>query len=175
MLCEFTSWNIWPSTQQEKLCTGLAYSTQHVANEDVNQFVWGGGVGVWRCWFSIAIEITKTNGRDPRTNHIYCWSHAIPYPVFGVVINIMSKEDNTYYVTIGDITQYMFWASPKCHLELCKKRKWVYCKHIYYVVKFLYKWTLRTSSSFMLQCTHTTRSCVFLSLPAWWHMSSHVS
>ena len=123
MLCEFTWWNIWPSTQQEKLCTGLAYSTQHVANEDVNQFVWGGGVGVWRCWFSIAIEITKTNGRDPRTNHIYCWSHAIPYPVFGVVINIMSKEDNTYYVTIGDITQYMCLGFTKMSSRALQKKE----------------------------------------------------
>ena len=28
---------------------------------------------------------------------------AIPYPGFGVLINIVSKEDITYHVTIGDM------------------------------------------------------------------------
>ena len=31
----------------------------------------------------------------------------IPYVGFGVIINIISKEDKSYRVTIGDIPQYM--------------------------------------------------------------------
>jgi hypothetical protein len=30
---------------------------------------------------------------------------AIPYPRFGVIIKIVSKEDNAYHATIGDIPQ----------------------------------------------------------------------
>jgi hypothetical protein len=31
------------------------------------------------------------------------WITAIPYPDFGMIINVFSKEDITYHVTIGNI------------------------------------------------------------------------
>ena len=45
---------------------------------------------------------------------------SIPYLGFKV---IMSKKDNT----------------KMCYGALCQKRKWVYCKHLYYVFKFIRK------------------------------------
>ena len=42
--------------QQEEVCTGLAYSTQHVVGEDRYQSFEGGGVGTWGCWIPIIAE-----------------------------------------------------------------------------------------------------------------------
>lgn len=58
----------------------------------------------------------------------------IPYIGTGVIINIVSKEDSIHRITIDDIpqctcpdfTKMLSWA-------LGRKRKWVYCKHLYYV------------------------------------------
>ena len=56
---------------------------------------------------------------------------AIPYPRFGVLINIVSKEDNTYRVTIGDMPHCTCHDFIKISSQsLGKKRKWVYCKHL---------------------------------------------
>ena len=41
---------------------------------------------------------------------------AIPYPGFGVIMNIVSKEDITYRVTIGNIAHALTFI--KCHLSL---------------------------------------------------------
>jgi hypothetical protein len=65
---------------------------------------------------------------------------AIPYPGFGVLINIVFKEDITYRVTIGDMphcTCFDFTKMSSQSLE--KKEKLMYCKHLYYVFRFLYK------------------------------------
>jgi hypothetical protein len=65
---------------------------------------------------------------------------AIPYLGFGVLINIISKEDITYRVTIGDM---LYCSCPDftkmSSQSLGNKRKWVYCKHLYYVFRFLCK------------------------------------
>jgi hypothetical protein len=45
----------------------------------------------------------------------------IPYPCLGVIINIVSKEDNTYHATISDILKAHVRTSPKCWLKLWKK------------------------------------------------------
>jgi hypothetical protein len=65
---------------------------------------------------------------------------AIPYPWFGVLINIVSKEDITYRVTIGDMPHCTCFDFTKMSSQsLGNKEKWVYCKHLYYVFEFLYK------------------------------------
>jgi hypothetical protein len=65
---------------------------------------------------------------------------AISYPGFGVIINIVSKHDITYHVTIGDISHCTCpdFTNMSSH-ALGKKRKWVYCKHLHYVFGFLCK------------------------------------
>jgi hypothetical protein len=45
---------------------------------------------------------------------------AIPYPIFGVIINIVSKELIAYRVKIGNNPIAHVWASQKCHLRLWK-------------------------------------------------------
>ena len=65
---------------------------------------------------------------------------AIPYPGYGVIINIASKEDLTYRITIGDIPHCTCPDFTKMSSQaLGKKGKWVYCKHLYYVFRFLCK------------------------------------
>ena len=65
---------------------------------------------------------------------------AIPYPGFGVLINIVSKEDITYRVTIGDMPHCTCPDFIKMSSQsLGKKNKWVYCKHVYYVFRILCK------------------------------------
>jgi hypothetical protein len=65
---------------------------------------------------------------------------AILYPGFGVLINIVSKEDITYHVTIGDMLHCTCPDFTKMSSQsLEKKGKWMYCKHFYYVFRFLCK------------------------------------
>ena len=65
---------------------------------------------------------------------------AIPYQGSGVIINIVSKEDNAHHVTIGDIPQCTCLNFTKMSCLTCiMKRKWMYNKHLYYVFKFLFK------------------------------------
>ena len=48
---------------------------------------------------------------------------AIPYPRFGVIIKIVSKKDNAYHATIGDIPQRTCthaWTSQRFPLMLWK-------------------------------------------------------
>ena len=65
---------------------------------------------------------------------------AIPYQGFGVIINIVSKEDNAHHVTIGDIPQCTCpnFTKMSC-LTFIMKRKWMHNKHLYHVFKFLCK------------------------------------
>ena len=54
---------------------------------------------------------------------------AIPYPTFGVLINI-SKKDIAYRVTISNISHYTCLDFTKKSSQSFKKKgKWVYCKH----------------------------------------------
>ena len=65
---------------------------------------------------------------------------AIPYPGIGVLINIVSKEDIAYRVTIVDMRHCTCLDFMKMSSQsLGKKGKWVYCKHLYYVFKFFCK------------------------------------
>jgi hypothetical protein len=65
---------------------------------------------------------------------------AIPHPGFGAVINLVSKSDQTYVVSISSF--------PGCSCpdfktmettSLGRHRKWVPCKHLYYVFRWLCK------------------------------------
>ena len=54
-----------------------------------------------------------------------------PYPGFGVIINIVSKHDITYHVTIGDNPHCICLAFTKMSSHaLRNKGKWVCCKHL---------------------------------------------
>lgn len=57
-----------------------------------------------------------------------------PYKRFGVYINIISKEDIEYRVTIGEIPHCTCPNFIKMSSQsLRKKGKFVYCKHLYCV------------------------------------------
>ena len=80
---------------------------------------------------------------------------AIPYPGFKVIINIVSKQDTTYHVTIGDIPHCTCPDFTKMSSQtLGKKGKWMYCKHLYYVFRFLCKVDYE-SDKFILAPTYT--------------------
>ena len=65
---------------------------------------------------------------------------AIPYPRFGVLLNIVSNDDIKYCVTIADMPHCTCPEFTKISSQsLGKKGKWVYCKHLYYVFRFLCK------------------------------------
>lgn len=65
---------------------------------------------------------------------------AIPYPGFEVLINIISKEDIAYQVTIGNIPHCTcpYFTKMSSHASR-KKRKWVYCKHLYHLSRVMCK------------------------------------
>ena len=68
---------------------------------------------------------------------------AISHPKFGVIINIVSKVDNSYRVAIGDILQCICLDFIKMSfMALGNKGKWVHCKHLYYV----YRWITQATS-----------------------------
>jgi hypothetical protein len=62
---------------------------------------------------------------------------AIPYLRFGVLINIISKEDIAYRATIGDMPLCICLDFTKISSHpLGRKGKWVHCKHLHYVFRF---------------------------------------
>jgi hypothetical protein len=63
----------------------------------------------------------------------------IPYPSFGVIINITSKDDITYVLQLVTSRIAHALTSQKCHPRLWKERIWVYCKYLCYVSRFLCK------------------------------------
>ena len=88
---------------------------------------------MWRnATTSMANHKNKWENAKSMDAYYVVWVTPIPYPCFGVTINIVSKEDNTYRVTIGGIPNAHVWTSPKCQLKLWRK-KWMYCKHLHYV------------------------------------------
>jgi len=80
-------------------------------------------------------------GERQTYGQILCgWNNCHSMSRFGVLINIISKEDNTYCVTIGDIPHCTCFDFNKMSSQyLGNKEKWVYCKHLYYVFRFLCK------------------------------------
>ena len=55
----------------------------------------------------------------------------ISYPCFGVIINIMSKEDNTHNVKIGDIPQCPCLDFAQMSLEVWARKGEGCIAHIY--------------------------------------------
>jgi hypothetical protein len=98
-------------------------------------------------------KIVRHNPTAPTADHKNNWKSiglmdghyvvgvtAIPYPCYGVIINIVSKVDITYRITIGDILHCTCPDFTKMSSQaLGKKRKLVYCKNLYYVFRFLCK------------------------------------
>jgi hypothetical protein len=65
---------------------------------------------------------------------------AIPYPSYGVIINIVSKVDIRYCITIGDIPHCTCPDFTKMSSQaLGNKGKLVYCKHLHYMFGILCK------------------------------------
>jgi len=62
----------------------------------------------------------------------------IPYLGLGAIINIVSKEDISYHIVIDDIPHYTCINFTKLSSHaLGKKGKWVHCKHLNYMFRFL--------------------------------------
>ena len=157
--------------QQEEVCIGLAYSTQHMASEVKYQSHKGGGVGSWRRQFqlqqreglshhrklstivalpipwshfhlppnpdarlpSMFGKIIRYNLVAPIADHkknesarlmesVIGVTHT-PYPSFGVIINIISKEDITYMLQLATSRIAHALTSQKCHPRLWKERE----------------------------------------------------
>jgi hypothetical protein len=90
---------------------------------------------------------------------------AIPYPGFGVLINIVSKDDITYRVTIGDMPHCTCPDFTKMSSQsLRKKEKWCIANIFIMCLDFYAKWIMIMTNSFMLQRIPTTRSCCYLNL-----------
>lgn len=101
---------------------------------------------------------------------------SISYLGFGVIIKVVSKEDNTYCVITGDIPQYMCLDFTKMSYgALCKKGNGCIANTYTMCSNLFAKWISTTTSAFMLLCAHTTRSCILLDLPVWLHPSSIVN
>ena len=67
-------------------------------------------------------------------------SHSIAFPRFEVILNIISKEDIAYCVTISDISHCTCLDFTKISSQLFGKvREWVYCEHCFHVFRFLCK------------------------------------
>ena len=63
----------------------------------------------------------------------------IPYPGFGVIINIVSKQDITYHVTIGDIPHCTCPDFTKMSSQALEKKETGVLQTSYYVFTFLCK------------------------------------
>ena len=86
----------------------------------------------------------------------------IPYPSYRVIINIISKDDITYRITIGDIPHCTGPNFTKMSSQaLGKKGRWVYCKHLYYVFRFLCKVNYE-SDKFIHASTYTYNEVMHL-------------
>ena len=73
----------------------------------------------------------------------------IPYPRYGCIITIGSKEEKTCLVSIGDIMQCTCLDFAKIlSFEVGKRGQWVSCKHLYYVFKYLCKVDYATDKFF---------------------------
>lgn len=88
------------------------------------------------------------------------WVIAIPYPVFGVLLNIVSKEDTSYHVTTDNIPHYTCPNFTKKNLVVLWEREGNGCiANIYTMcLSFCARWTMIVTSSFTLQCSPSTKS-----------------
>lgn len=96
-------------------------------------------------------------------------------PSFAVIINIISKDDKSHHVTIGNIPQCTCpnFTKMSSHI-LRKKGKWVYWKHLHNVFKIFRKVDYN-NSAFTFWHIPTMRSCNHMSLPVLLNTSSDAS
>jgi hypothetical protein len=89
----------------------------------------------------------------------------IPYPGFGVIINIVSKHDITYHVTIGDIPHCTCSDFTKMSSHALEKKE-NGCIVIIFIIclDICARWITRVTSSFMYLHIPITRSCDYLNL-----------
>ena len=91
---------------------------------------------------------------------------AIPYPRFGVLINIISKKDIAYCITIGDIPQctcpdFIKMSTQSLGRNRCIANIFIMC------LDFCARWITIMTSSFTLQHTSIMRLCDDLDLQVW--------
>ena len=110
-------------------------------------------------------QITKTTGRTPDS---WIDTMFIPYMSFGVIINIVSKEDNIHHIIICDIPQRPCPDFTKGEKENgCITNAYTMCSNLFA------KWTLRTTGSFMLQHTHTTKCSNTMMIAVYHNKTKH--
>jgi len=65
---------------------------------------------------------------------------ALPYPGWGCVITLVTGKDKSYCVTFTGLPGCSCPGFLKMQSEaLGKKGKWLYCKHVYYILRYLCK------------------------------------
>ena len=65
---------------------------------------------------------------------------AIPYPGYGVVITLDNGKAKVYYVFITDFPSCTCPSFVKMMSgALGKRLQWIYCKHMYYILRYLCK------------------------------------
>ena len=90
---------------------------------------------------------------------------AIPYPSFGVIMNIVSKEDITYRITIGNIPHCTcpYFTTMSSH-ALRKKENGCIADIFILYLGFCRRWITIVTSLFMHLHIPTTRSYDYLNL-----------
>ena len=98
--------------------------------------------------------------------HLLCgWVIAIPYPNFGVIMNIVSKEDTSNHVTIGNIRTTHAHTLKKMSCRALAKRGYWCIANIYTMyLSFCARWTMIVTSSFTVQHSPSTKSWNYLNL-----------
>ena len=72
---------------------------------------------------------------------------AIPYPGYGVVITLDSGKGKVYYISITDFPSCTYPSFVKMMSGALEKRlQWIYCKHVYYIFRYLCKMDLKVDT-----------------------------
>ena len=90
---------------------------------------------------------------------------AIPYPRFGVIINILSKEDISYNIIIGDIPHCTCPDFTKMSSHVLGKKKKCIANIFIMCLGLCARWIMTVTSLFTLQHMPTMRSYDYLNLP----------
>ena len=90
---------------------------------------------------------------------------AIPYPSFGMIINIVSKHDITYHVTIGDIPHCTCLDFTKMSSQTLGNKGNRCIANIFITCSsFCARWTMRVINSFMHLHIRTMKLSAYLNL-----------
>ena len=102
----------------------------------------------------------RRNPEAPTAEHRNKWESAalmsschvtgvipIPYPGYGCVISLHTGNADIYRITISNLSSCTCPDFVRMSASsLGKKKQWVYCKHIYYVFRYLCKMDYRTET-----------------------------